>query len=231
MVGQPLPVPQGGRGLGRRETRVRRSTATDMPPSASLQSRSAPAPGLSARSASPWAAGLNLLANQAVWFLCILGAAGGFAVWGSVAAAALVGVHLAMSTRRAREAALVVAAIALGGLFDTAWLATGWVHYTSGQWHPGLTPHWMLALWAAFATSLNLSMRWLQARWGWAAVIGAAGGVLSFRAGAALGAAQVAGGWAAWAALALGWAVVLPLLCRVAAWAATPVAGARGGAA
>lgn len=166
------------------------------------------------------------MANQAVWFLCILGAAGGDAVWGSVAALALVMQHLAMSSRPAREALLVMAAILLGGLFDTAWLATGGVQYTSGQWQPSLTPHWMLALWAAFATSLNLSMRWLQVRLGWAALIGAVGGVLSFRAGAALGAAQVTGGWAAWVLLALGWAVVLPVLCRVAAWAAAPAADA-----
>jgi Protein of unknown function (DUF2878) len=202
-----------------------------MPTPSSPSRLSVPAPGLSARAPWPWAATLNLIANQAVWFLCILGAAGGFAVWGSVAAAALVGQHLWMSSRRVREAALVVAAMALGGLFDTAWLATGWVHYTSGQWHPALTPHWMLALWAAFATSLNLSMRWLQARWGWAALIGAVGGVLSFRAGAALGAAQVTGGWPAWVTLALGWALVLPLLCRVAAWAAAPASRVRGVAA
>ena len=168
----------------------------------------------------PWPALLNLLANQAVWFLCILGAATGRAGWGSAAAVALVAWHLRTTERPGREAVLVLAAMLLGGLFDTAWLATGWVQYTSGQVHAGFTPHWMLALWAAFATSMNLSMRWLQSRLIWAAVLGAVGGVLSFRAGEALGAVRIEGGGWAWVVLAAGWALVFPVLCRIAAWAA-----------
>ena len=40
----------------------------------------------------------------------------------------------------------------------------GVLAYASGQWSATLPPLWMTALWAVFATSLNVTLRWLHGR-------------------------------------------------------------------
>ncbi|WP_415767808.1 DUF2878 family protein [Paraburkholderia sp. J69-1] len=59
------------------------------------------------------------------------------------------------------------------------------------------------------AARAPLARRLARRRW-LAALLGAAGGPLSFRAGAALGAVHFAQPMAAFCALALGWSVILP---------------------
>jgi non-ribosomal peptide synthetase component F len=70
----------------------------------------------------------------------------------------------------------------------------------------------MVALWAMFATTLNVSLRALRARPWLAAALGAAGGPLAYYAGARLGALQLADFHAGLAAIAVGWAWLTPLL-------------------
>jgi cell division protein FtsW (lipid II flippase) len=81
----------------------------------------------------------------------------------------------------------------------------------------GIAPYWMVAMWALFATTLNVSLRWLRPHVGLAALIGAVGGPAAYYAGARLGAIEFTVAGAAMAAIALGWAVLTPLLLRVAA--------------
>ena len=80
----------------------------------------------------------------------------------------------------------------------------------------GAAPYWMVALWALFATTLNVSLRWLRARPWLGALLGALGGPAAYYAGARLGALELATAGAGLGAIAIGWAVLTPLLLGTA---------------
>ena len=71
-------------------------------------------------------------------------------------------------------------------------------------------------MWMLFATTLNVSMRWLRGKQKLAALFGFYGGPTSYIAGQALGGILLVNQVAALAALAIGWAVMMPLLMRLA---------------
>jgi hypothetical protein len=76
----------------------------------------------------------------------------------------------------------------------------------------GFAPYWIVALWVLFGAQFNTSYTWLKARPGFAAIVGAVAGPLSFHAGASLGAVHFERPLPATWALAFGWAIILPLL-------------------
>jgi hypothetical protein len=159
---------------------------------------------------------LNVALFQVGWFACVLGGAGGAPQVGLVAAAVAIGWHLARAARPAPEALLVCAALLLGLAFETALVQSGWVRFADGPLAPGIPPAWMVALWALCATTLNVSLRWLRARPGLAAVLGAAGGPIAYSGGEQLGALELSPAGPALAAIALGWALLLPALLALA---------------
>jgi hypothetical protein len=163
---------------------------------------------------------MNMLSNfllfQAAWFTTVLGAANGMPWMGPVAVLAVVGVHLRQIRRPGMELRLILGAVLLGLVADSLILATGWIAYPNGRWIPGLAPYWIVALWALFATTLNVSMRWMHGRHVLAAVFGAVGGPLSYLAGAKLGAMSFLSPAPAFIALALLWSMAMPLLVRLA---------------
>jgi hypothetical protein len=71
-------------------------------------------------------------------------------------------------------------------------------------------------MWMLFATTLNLSLRWLKGRMLLAAVCGAVAGPLAYLGGEALGGVRFTDPTAGLAALAFGWSVLLPLLMTAA---------------
>ncbi len=158
----------------------------------------------------------NFVAFQLGWFGCVLGAANGTPAIGPVIVLAAAGLHLRLAARPVREAALLLAAAAIGLVFDSALVRAGWLSYPNGILWAGTAPYWIIALWVAFATTLNVSLRWLRGRPWIAAAFGAVGGPLSYLAGARLGAVEILDQQAAVAALALGWAAITPLLVALA---------------
>lgn len=163
---------------------------------------------------------LNFLAFQVGWFACVLGAANGVAWIGVLAVLAAAALHLARARRPGAELRLLLTATTLGLVLDSLLLATGWVAYpgsfAGGQWLPALAPYWLVAMWALFATTLNVSMGWLRGRPLLAALFGAVGGPLSYWAGARLGAMELLQPTLALAALAVIWGLAMPLLMRLA---------------
>lgn len=159
---------------------------------------------------------INFLLFQAGWFATVLGAANGQPWMGPVVVLAIVALHLRAARRPAVEARLVAGAVLLGLAADSLLLATGWIAYPNGGWIPGVAPYWIVSLWALFATTLNVSMRWLSGRAALAALFGAVGGPLSYLAGARLGAMSFVETAPAVAALAVVWAVAMPLLMKLA---------------
>jgi hypothetical protein len=159
---------------------------------------------------------LNFIAFQAGWFASVLGAANGMPLLGPVVVAAVVALHLYLVRVPAAELRLLAAAALMGLLGDSLLLASGWIAYPNGEWLSGLAPYWIITMWLLFATTLNVSMRWMRGRYVIAAVFGAIGGPLSYLAGARLGAMTFVEQVPAIAALALGWGVAMPLLTWLA---------------
>jgi hypothetical protein len=159
----------------------------------------------------------NFVAFQTAWLACVLGGANDKALIGTAVAGVVVVLHLAIAHRPLPETLLVVVAAAIGFLWDSGLVALGLMSYRAGNFAQGFAPHWIVAMWALFATSLNLSMTWLRGRPWLAALSGGVGGPLAYLAGERLGGLQMPDPALALGAQALGWAVLLPLLLRLAA--------------
>ena len=74
----------------------------------------------------------------------------------------------------------------------------------------------MVALWMLFATTLNLSLAWLKRHLFVAVLFGAIGGPLAYLGGEKLGALNFESPTAGLIALAIGWALLTPLLAMIA---------------
>ena len=158
---------------------------------------------------------VNAVVFEIGWFACVLGAAHGLALPGVAFAAVIVIWQTARARRRTAELQLLGIALLLGLLCDSALGASGWIVYAASPLAP-LAPLWILALWALFATTLNLSLAWLQQRLVLAALLGVAAGPLSYWGGVRLGALQFAAPLQAVLALALVWGALTPLLSMLA---------------
>jgi hypothetical protein len=159
---------------------------------------------------------MNVLVFQGAWLASVAGAAAGRPWLGPIAALGAAATHLALAAARARELGGLAAVALLGTAWDIWPAALGIVDYRGGGSLAGL-PLWMTGLWLGFATTLNVSMRWLRGRWALAAALGALGGPLSFAAAARLGAVSFEETSTALAVQCAGWAVLLPLASAIAA--------------
>jgi len=158
----------------------------------------------------------NAVGFQIGWFACVVGAASGYPAWGAAIAVQLLALHAAFAPRPAAELRLMLAAAAIGMVWDSALAATGVVQYHAGVWLEGAAPYWIGVLWALFAATLNQSLRWLRRRPLLGLVFGAVGGPLSFWAGQRLGAASFPNTPLALAVLSVGWALLMPALAHLA---------------
>jgi len=159
---------------------------------------------------------INFIAFQLGWFACVLGAAHAVPWAGTGLALAIVAWHLGRALAPRAELALILSAAGIGALWDSGLTALGLIRYASGVLVEGAAPHWIVALWMLFATTLNLSLGWLKLNIALAAVLGALGGPLAYLGGAKLAALNLVAPPAALTALALGWAVLTPLLLQLA---------------
>lgn len=159
---------------------------------------------------------VNLSAAEAGWFACVLGAANGMPWAGPLVVLALVAIHLRWAKRPGPELGLIFSAVLIGLFADSVLVFSGLVSYPSGTWLEGFAPYWILAMWAIFATTLNVSMKWLRNRNALSAAFGAVGGPLAYLAGEKLGAITFEEPVFAMIALAIIWALAMPLLMVLA---------------
>lgn len=159
---------------------------------------------------------LNFVAFQIGWFACVLSAANGLPLLGLLVVSLVIVLHVQFSECRSHELILVCLAVVMGLVFDSLLVISGWLQYPSGVLLPGIAPYWILAMWALFATTLNVSMGWMKGKAFLASVLGAVFGPLSYMAGQRLGAIEFVNFQSAIIALALIWALVMPLLVTVA---------------
>jgi len=166
---------------------------------------------------------VNFVAFQVGWFACVFGAANGMPWAGLLVVGLVVGLHLVLADRAGQEMILILLALLAGLIFDSLLVLSGWLRYAGESPLAGLAPYWILAMWALFATTLNVSMSWLKNRPGLALILGAVFGPLSYIAGQRLGALEFVDIRAGSIALAFIWALAMPLLM----FAATRFDGTR----
>jgi len=159
---------------------------------------------------------INIVAFQAGWFACVLGAANGRYLLGPAVVAAGVALHLALSEDRRGQALLLAAAAVLGLLVETALSAIGATAPARDAVPAPLPPLWLIALWPNFGAALPVSLRFLRGKTALSAVLGAVAGPGAYYAGARLGALSFPGGDGfGLALLAVVWAASVPLLVRL----------------
>jgi hypothetical protein len=134
---------------------------------------------------------INIAAYQLAWFACVLGAANQLAWLGTAIAVLLVGWHVLRAEDRGTQLRLLAVALVLGLFVDSVLVSSGAVQFSTGMFNDYLAPHWMLALWLAFATTLTVSLNWLMTKPLWSIVFGAAGGPLAYYGGMKLGAMNI----------------------------------------
>lgn len=160
---------------------------------------------------------LNFTAFQLGWFACVLGGANDLALAGTLTVVAVVAMHLVLARRPRPEALLVALVACIGFAWDSLVVSLGLMSYPSGSVAPGLAPHWIVAMWALFATTLNVSMTWMKGRPMLAILMGGVGGPLAYFAGYRLGGVEMTDPVLALGVQGIGWAVIMPLLTLLAA--------------
>jgi hypothetical protein len=155
---------------------------------------------------------VNAVVFQFGWLTCVLAGANQIPWLGTFAALAIVAWHVNRIASPRDELLLILCAGVIGAIWDSGLVYAGWLQYPSGILIEGTAPHWIVAMWLLFATTLNVSLRWLKTRLALAAMVGAVAGPAAYLAGYKLGGVQIPDFKVAMSALALGWTLFMPAL-------------------
>ncbi len=159
---------------------------------------------------------VNSVAFQIGWFATVIGGANNLAWAGTTAAFVIVAFHLYRVANPRIELLLIVLVGVLGAVWDSTMVALGITSYPSGTFIDGIAPHWIIALWLLFATTLNVSLRWLRGRFLVGFICGAIFGPLAFYGGHLLGGVNFTDLSFAMVVLSVGWAMMMPVLLILA---------------
>ena len=157
----------------------------------------------------------NFIGFQVGWFACVVGAAQGYPLVAVAVASIIVILHLLRDNNFYSELCLIISAVFIGITWESLLLSFDWLAYVSSG-GANIAPIWLVAMWALFATTINHSMAWLKNRYFLALLLGAVFGPLAFIAGENLGAVVFLDRIRALTLLAVGWAVLMPLLLWLA---------------
>jgi hypothetical protein len=155
---------------------------------------------------------INAVVFQVGWLSCVLAGANHVPWLGTLTALLIVAWHISHASRPRNELLLVLSAGIIGAAWDSLLVYAGWLQYPSGTLIENMAPHWIVAMWMLFATTLNVSLRWLKQRPALAAALGAVAGPAAYFAGYRLGGVEIPELLPAMSALALGWAILMPVL-------------------
>ncbi len=158
---------------------------------------------------------MNIVLFQLGWFCCVFAGANHMPLAGTVAALLVVAWHLAVSFDHRKELTLLLIAALIGTAWESLLVSAGILQYPSGTITQGMAPSWIIAMWMLFATTLNVSLRWLKHRPGLAALLGAIAGPAAFFTGHKLGGVEIPDMAVAMLVLAIGWSILMPLLMSI----------------
>lgn len=158
---------------------------------------------------------LNLILFKLGWAATVFGAAYGVAWAGAATIAGIAIICLAKAERPQRELTLFIIAAGIGLAWETL-LMNGGILVYAGSAGDLLAPYWIVGMWILFASTLNVGMRWMKKNWLLPVLFGGIGGPLSFLAGESIGAVTFPNHSLSIPVIAIGWAILLPALLRVA---------------
>ena len=159
----------------------------------------------------------NFIFFQLGWLCCVIGGANANYSWaGVVVVALIVAIHLYRAIETRNEAILLALSVAIGTAWDSSLTMAGVLQFDNGLIFNAIAPYWLIAMWALFATTLNVSMKWMKGKYFLASLFGAVGGPLAYLAGHKLGAVEFSNTVTAMAAIGAGWAIIMPLLVILA---------------
>lgn len=161
----------------------------------------------------------NAIGYQATWIAAVAGAGWGWWWLGPATCLLFIAWHFRATPWPAADLRLLGLAVVLGLVVDTLWLQGGLLRFAAAVPSPEWAPLWILALWAAFALTLNHCLSGLQGRPFLAGALGLVGAPLAYWIAARSWAAaeMLAPTWAVLASIGLAWALLTPLLLGVAA--------------
>lgn len=157
----------------------------------------------------------NILLFQLGWFACVLAGASDHPWVGTITACVIVVLHLLRSYIPVDELKLVLCVTFIGVTWDSILTMAMLMRFDSGILVDGMVPHWLIAMWALFATTLNVSLRWLRSSYMLTAVIGLIGGPAAYYAGHRLGAVTFSDTPVTLLVIGVGWMVILPILVHL----------------
>ena len=158
---------------------------------------------------------INLVLFKAGWVACVVLAARDLPTLATAAVAVVAGIHLFSVAVPVKEAVFLLAAAAIGLIWESLVLSTGLIQYPETSQYGGWAPHWIVAMWVLFATTINHGLSWVKRNWMLSVTMGLIGGPMAFYAGAGIGAVTLTDPVAALAVIGAGWAVLLPLVVLV----------------
>jgi len=158
----------------------------------------------------------NFVLFQVSWFACVIGASMAKPWLGITITLLVVAWHITQAPQKEPEILLTAICLLIGAVFDQALVSFQLITYMHHGWSDALVPAWILAMWLAFSTLLNVGLRWMHGRYVVAIIFGAVGGPLAYIGAEKLGAVMLYGD-SGYIALSLGWAIITPLLLSIAA--------------
>jgi hypothetical protein len=159
---------------------------------------------------------LNYLLFQLGWFACVLGATNHLPWIASIFVFLVVIAQTHAAPQPKSEYLLLFVALIIGGLIDQVLLSNQFVGYQSNGWSTAIVPVWILALWVSFASTLNVSMRWIRDKKMVAFLFGFIGGPLAYMAAEKLDAVQIGPSIISYLALSLFWGFAMLALIELA---------------
>jgi hypothetical protein len=105
---------------------------------------------------------INFAVFQLAWLSSVLGGAMKMPWLGPVAVLVALTIHFKAARRPFEEFVLVISCALIGAAFDSMLVAMAWVTYPAGLFSSFMAPYWIITMWMLFATTLNVSMRWMR---------------------------------------------------------------------
>lgn len=166
---------------------------------------------------------INAVLFQILWFSCVVGGAKEL-LWPSILAGIILATwQLQAKNRHQTDVCLILAALIMGLIIDTAWTVFGVLEFAGARVIDPIAPVWILILWVGFSLTVNHSMSWLNSKFYLPAAVGFIGGPMSYLAGLRLGAVDyLMSPWIVSLLLGIVWAIALTILVKISQTGSEP---------
>ncbi len=153
------------------------------------------------------------LYNQAIWLVCVLGAARGYPMIAAALGLVLLASQICVEKRPfVRELPWIIACVLLGGGIDSVLTVSGHFVFDQPLWPAALAPPWLLVIWAAFAVAIAEYAPLIRRHSWFSLPLFALGAPLTYYAGCRLGAVAMPTPIASLAGMTFIWALLTPAL-------------------